>query len=192
LITVFNIQRALVIGILQLNKFAQLNNLIAKRDIENKGKQFLINHLFKKEIIILYDSNGKPYLKDNSQKISISHSYDKIAIIINDFEETGIDIELIRDKVLKIRRKFLSIKELENAEEDVEKLLIYWGAKESLYKIYGLKELDFIKNIKIKPFIKYQAGRIEGIITNSNFNRSFELNYLKIENYIMVYVLRKI
>jgi 4'-phosphopantetheinyl transferase len=43
-----------------------------------------------------------------SKHISISHSHDKLAIIVNEKEATGIDIELIRDKVLKIKHKFLS------------------------------------------------------------------------------------
>ena len=141
MISVFNIKDGLVIGLLKLDEFAKANNLSQKREIETKGKQYLINYLLNKEIEIRYDENGKPHLSNDSKHISITHSHDKIAIIINDDEKTGIDIELIRDKVLKIKHKFLSESELENAEDDPEKLLIYWGAKESLYKIYGLKEV---------------------------------------------------
>ena len=73
-----------------------------------------------------------------------------------------------------------------------EKLLIYWGAKESLYKIYGLKEVDFIKNLHIKPFIKHNLGTIIGTIDMLNFNQSFELNYLKMDDYMLVYALMQI
>ena len=192
MISVFNIKEGLVIGLLQLNKFAEVNNLNQKREIETKGKQYLINHLLNKEIEIQYDENGKPYLLNEYKHISITHSHDKIAIIINDFEKTGIDIELIRDKVLKIKHKFLAESELINAENDPEKLLIYWGAKESLYKIYGLKELDFIKNLYINAFIKNHSGTIVGNINMTNFNKSYELAYLKIEEYMLVYSLKEI
>ncbi len=192
MISVFNIKEGLVIGLLQLNEFAKANHLIQKREIETKGKQYLINYLLNKDIEIRYDENGKPHIFNDSKHISITHSHDKIAIIINDHEKTGIDIELIRDKVLKIKHKFLSESELENAEDDPEKLLIYWGAKESLYKIYGLKEVDFIKNLHIKPFIKHNLGTIIGTIDMFNFNHSFELNYLKMEDYMLVYSLRQI
>lgn len=192
MISVFNIKEGLVIGLLQLNKFAEVNNLNQKREIETKGKQYLINHLLNKEIEIQYDENGKPYLLNEYKHISITHSHDKIAIIINDFEKTGIDIELIRDKVLKIKHKFLAESELINAENDPEKLLIYWGAKESLYKIYGLKEVDFIKNLYINAFIKNHSGTIVGNINMTNFNKSYELAYLKIEEYMLVYSLKEI
>ncbi len=192
MISVFNIKEGLVIGLLQLNKFAEVNNLNQKREIETKGKQYLINHLLNKEIEIQYDENGKPYLLNEYKHISITHSHDKIAIIINDFEKTGIDIELIRDKILKIKHKFLAESELINAENDPEKLLIYWGAKESLYKIYGLKEVDFIKNLYINAFIKNHSGTIVGNINMTNFNKSYELAYLKIEEYMLVYSLKEI
>lgn len=181
-----------MIGLLKLNDFAEANLLCQKRDIETKGKQYLINNLLKKEVEISYDINGKPYLSNDLRHISITHSHDKIAIIINDEEETGIDIELIRDKVLKIKHKFLAENELLNAENDPEKLLIYWGAKESLYKIYGLKEVDFIKNLYIEPFIKNNSGTIVGNIKMPNFNKSFELTYFKIEEYMLVYALKEI
>lgn len=181
-----------MIGLLQLNEFAEANGLSQKREIETKGKQLLINHLLNTDIEIIYDENGKPHLLNDTRHISITHSRDKIAIIVNDYEKTGIDIEIIRDKVLKIKHKFLSESELENAENDPEKLLIYWGAKESLYKIYGLKEVDFIKNLHIKPFIKHNLGTIIGTIDLLNFNHSFELNYLKIDDYILVYSLMQI
>lgn len=181
-----------MIGILKLDEFANANLLSQKRDIETKGKQYLINELLDKVVIINYDINGKPHLSDDLRHISISHSHDKIAIIINNDEKTGIDIELIRDKVLKIKYKFLTESELINAENDPEKLLIYWGAKESLYKIYGLKEVDFIKNLYINPFIKNHSGTIVGNINMPNFNKSYELAYLKIEEYILVYSLKEI
>ena len=77
---------------------------------------------------------------------------DKLAIIINISENTGIDIELVRDKVLKIQHKFLNKKELLFAKDNVEKLITIWAAKEAMYKVYGLKELDFITNLFVEDF----------------------------------------
>ena len=147
MIRIFNIHEGLLIGLLNLNDFARANGLFSKREIETEGKHHLLNHLLNKDAEISYDINGKPHLVDDTRHISISHSHDKIAIIINTIEKTGIDIELIRDKVLKIKHKYLSESELKNAENDPEKLIIYWAAKETLYKIYGLKHVDFIKNL---------------------------------------------
>ncbi len=192
MIEVFNIKEDLIFGILDLKAFS-LNHLnVSKREIETLGKNFLLAHLTSETAQLIYDDKGKPHLADDSRHLSISHSHDRLVIIINDKEETGIDIELLREKVLKIKHKFLSSSELLDANDDVEKLLIYWAAKETLYKIYGLKEVDFIKHLAVNPFIKQTHGKLTGFINLSNFNASFELNYQLIDNYALVYALKKI
>jgi hypothetical protein len=115
-----------------------------------------------------------------------------LAVIVNEQESTGIDIELIRDKVLKIKHKFLTNEELLEANDDVEKLLIYWASKETLYKIYGLKEVDFIAHLFVKPFTKHNLGTIIGEINLPNFKESFELNYQILNDYVLVYASKKI
>ena len=192
MIEVFNIKKGLYFGLLDLDAFAQTNNLTAKREIETKGKDFLIKTLIDDDSIIIYDEKGKPHLTNDSRHISISHSHDKLAIIINENEVTGIDIELIRDKVLKIKHKFLTNSELEDTGDNVEKLLIYWAAKETLYKIYGLKEVDFIANLFVNPFTKHNLGTIIGTIHLPHFKETFELNYQLLDNYVLVYSLNKI
>jgi 4'-phosphopantetheinyl transferase len=189
---VFNIKQGLFFGLLNLEEFAMANNLTVKRDIETQGKNYLINQLLDKEAMIEYDEKGKPYLKDHTAHISVSHSHDKLAIIINENEATGIDIELIRDKVLRIKHKFLSDTELEDGGDHIEKLLIYWAAKETLYKIYGLKEVDFIEHLFIKPFTKHNLGTITGEINLPDFKETFDLNYQLLDNYVLVYALNKI
>jgi len=192
LIEVFNIKKGLYFGLLDLDAFAKTNNLTAKREIETKGKDFLIKTLIDDDSIIIYDEKGKPHLTNDSRHISISHSHDKLAIIINENEVTGIDIELIRDKVLKIKHKFLTNAELEDTGDNVEKLLVYWAAKETLYKIYGLKEVDFIANLFVNPFTKHNLGTIIGTIHLPDFKETFELNYQLLDNYVLVYSLNKI
>lgn len=192
MIEVFNIKEGSYFGILNLNLFAKTNHLNTKREIENQGKRYLLNNLLGEEIEIEYDAKGKPYLPKNNKHISISHSHNRLAIIINEKEPTGIDIELIREKVLKIKHKFLSVTEICDANDDVEKLLIYWAAKETLYKIYGLKEVDFIEHLFVKPFTKHNFGEIIGEIKLPNFNETFELHYQLLKDYVLVYALNKI
>ncbi len=189
---VFNIKKGLYFGLLDLKTFAVSNNLTAKRDIEAKGRDLLIKMLIDEDSVIIYDDKGKPHLTNDPRHISISHSHDKLTIIINEKEATGIDIELIRDKVLKIKHKFLTESELADADDNVEKLLIYWAAKETLYKIYGLKEVDFIANLFVNPFTKHNLGTIIGEIRLPGFKEKFELNYQLIDEYVLVYALTKI
>lgn len=191
MIEVFNIKQGLFLGILNLKTFAESKKLQNKREIETQGKLFLADYLLD-YCTIEYDDKGKPYLKNDTRHISLTHSHDKLALIVNEMEATGIDIELIRNKVLNIRHKFLSEKDLSEAGNDPEKLLIYWAAKETLYKIYGLKEVDFIKHLFIEPFVKNLSGTIIGHIHLENFHASYELNYKLIDNYVLVYALKKI
>ena len=188
----FKINQHAFIGILNLKDYAVRNNISSKRDLETQGKIYLLQQMFDDSIELVYDEKGKPHLNNDPHHISISHSHDQLAIIANKEEATGIDIELIRDKVLKIKHKYLTQSELLDANDDVEKLLIYWAAKETLYKIYGLKEVDFIAHLFVKPFIKHNLGTIIGIISMPDFMDSFELNYKIIDNYVLVYSLNRI
>ncbi len=192
MIEVFNINEDVFYGILDLNEFSNQHQLTNKRDIETSGKHYLVTKLLGDGVKTDYDDKGKPYLIGDQRHISVSHSHDKLAIIINNKEATGIDIELIRDKVLKIKHKYLCESELTDAENDVEKLLIYWAAKETLYKIYGLREVDFNVNLFVNPFTKYNLGTIIGHIRLTDFKEDFELHYQIIENYVLVYALKKI
>ena len=128
----------------------------------------------KSDLIIQYDVFGKPFLENSETKISISHSHNKVALIINK-EETGIDIELVKEKIERIQNKFMSDAELENlkAENKKEMLSVYWCAKESLYKLYGKKELHFKENILIDSFTYNKEGIISGRIVTENFNHNF-------------------
>lgn len=192
MVKVFNINEGLFYGLLNLKTFAEQENLSAKREIELKGREYLIKHLLHKDCQTNYDDKGKPHLVGDSRHISISHSHDMLAVIVNKQESTGIDIELKRDKVLKIKHKFLTNTELLDANDDVEKLLVYWAAKETLYKIYGLKEVDFIEHLFVKPFTKHNLGLIIGEINLPHFTESFHLNYQILDEYVLVYALNKI
>ena len=97
----------------------------------------------------------KPHLKDKNY-LSITHSFTFTAIIISEKKTCrNRHVEKQRDKIVKIAHKFTPIEEyntIANHEALVSKLTIVWGAKESLYKIYGKKKLQFIHHIDIEDF----------------------------------------
>ena len=102
-------------------------------------------------------------------------------------------IEKINPKIERIRSRFLSDQELgEKQEYSLEKLHVYWGAKEALYKFWGKKELSFKENIFIDPFEFEDAGTIKGRIKKGGYIKYFTLSYEKIQDYILVYVLEEI
>ncbi len=167
----------------------RLNSM--KSDLHQKG--FVsIRHLLKEvgyfDADIVYDEYGKPHLKDGNY-ISITHSFTFTGIIISKKKPVGIDIEKQRDKITKIAHKFTPIEEyktIANHDALVSKLTIFWGAKESLYKIYGKKKLLFLHHIFVQDFTLdncYTTGEIryDGIISKH------EIHYFEFEGFTCVY-----
>ncbi len=162
-----------------------------KSELHQKG--FLsIRHLLKEigytDSDLIYDSFGKPNLKDGKH-ISITHSFEFCAIIFSENKTVGIDIEKQRDKILRIAHKFTPLKEyhtIANHHALIGKLTIVWGAKESLYKIYGKKKLRFLHHIYIEDF-KFEDEKTSGEIRYQGNVFSYQIRFLEFEGFTCVY-----
>ena len=162
-----------------------------KSEIHQKG--FLsIRHLLKEvgltDADLHYDEFGKPKLS-NGRFISITHSFGFTGIIFSYESEVGIDIEKQREKILKIAHKFTPIEEyktIANVDALISKLTIVWGAKESLYKIYGKKKLLFLHHIYIEDF-KFADEKTTGDIRYNGEENSYEIQFLEFEGFTCVY-----
>lgn len=189
MITVNKINENITIGILDLDLFlTKRNQKLTKRETEKEGALFLLNYMLKSNITeINYTLKNKPYLKNRKEYISISHSNKKLAIIINTKENTGIDIEQIKEKVLRIKHKFLNKNELKFAGDDPEKLITYWASKETLFKVSSQQPLNFILNLFVDDF--YDTA-FTGLIIKNNFYKKHYLIKEKIDDYILVYILK--
>jgi phosphopantetheinyl transferase len=162
-----------------------------KSELHQRG--FLsVRHLLKEagysDSDLVYDEFGKPHLKDGKH-ISITHSFIFSGIIISDNLSVGIDIEKQREKILRIAPKFTPVKEyetLENHNDLVRKLTIVWGAKESLYKIYGKKKLLFLHHIYIEDF-KFDDKKTTGEIRYDGKISSYEVQFLEFDGFTCTY-----
>jgi phosphopantetheinyl transferase len=162
-----------------------------KSELHQRG--FLsVRHLLKEvgysDADLFYDEFGKPHLKDGKH-ISITHSFTFSGIIISDESPVGIDIEKQRDKILKIAHKFTPIQEyrtIANTEALISKLTIVWGAKESLYKIFGKKQLRFLENIYIDDF-KFADQKTSGRISFQGYTSSHQVHFLEFEGFTGVF-----
>ena len=137
---------------------------------------------------LYYDEFGKPHLKDGNF-ISITHSFTFSAIVISERSPVGIDIEMQRDKIVKIAHKFTPIEEyktIANYNALVSKLTIVWGAKESLYKIYGKKKLLFLHHIYIEDF-RFADEKTTGEIRYEGHASKHEVHFLEFEGFTCVY-----
>jgi phosphopantetheinyl transferase len=168
---------------------SRLNSM--KSELHQKG--FLsIRHLLKEvgytDADLIYDEFGKPHLKDG-KFISITHSFTFTAIIVSDDAPVGIDIEKQREKILKIAHKFTPFEEyktIANVDALISKLTIVWGAKESLYKIYGKKKLRFLHHIYIEDF-NFADEKTIGSIRFDGKEASYTIEFLEFEGFICVY-----
>ena len=159
-------------------------------------KAFLsIRHLLAKynytDADLIYDENGKPHLK-NGKFISITHSHNFTGIIISSAEHVGIDIEMRRDKILRIAHKFTPFEEyktLANTAAVVRKLTIVWGAKESLYKIYGHRGVSFLHHINVQDFKFDDHKTTAQIIFEGNLS-NYKIRFLEFEEFTCVYATR--
>lgn len=162
-----------------------------KSPIHKKG--FLsIRHLLQemgiRDADVAYDENGKPHLNDG-RFISITHSFEFTGIIVSTKSHVGIDIEKQREKILKIAHKFTPIEEyrtIANTDALIRKLIIVWGGKESLYKVYGKKEILFLRDIYIEDF-KFEDGKTTGEIRYKGGITAYDLHFLEFEGFTCVY-----
>ncbi|SNQ43575.1 4'-phosphopantetheinyl transferase family protein [Cellulophaga lytica] len=165
-----------------------------KSDMHRKG--FLsIRHLLKQagytDFDLRYDEVGKPHLKDGNF-ISITHSHHFTGIIVSKTDEVGVDIEMQRDKILKIAHKFTPIEEyktIANVSALTQKLTIVWGAKESLYKIYAQKGLSFLHHINVKDFT-FADEQTTAEILYQGASSFYKVVFLEFEGFTCVYALK--
>ena len=171
------------------NSTTRLNSM--KSQLHQRG--FLsIRHLLKEvgytDADLIYDEFGKPHLK-NGKFISITHSFTFTAIIVSDKFHVGIDIEKQREKILKIAHKFTPFEEyktIANVDALISKLTIVWGAKESLYKIYGKKKLLFLHHIYIEDF-RFADEKTTGEIRYNGENTAYNISFLEFEGFTCVF-----
>src|SRR5690606_23583447 len=140
---------------------------------------------------LFYDEAGKPHLKDG-RFISITHSNEFTGIIVSEVDEVGIDIELQREKILRIAHKYTPLEEYKtvaNTDALIRKLTIVWGAKESLFKIYAQQGLSFLHHIDITDF-SFSDTQTTGTIIYKGKTSHYDINFIEFEGYTCVYALK--
>lgn len=113
----------------------------------------LLNQAGLQDRDLYYNHLGKPFLQDG-RCISITHSHQRSAIIIAPYP-VGIDLELMRPKILRIAHKFShdpdqSLKE--SVLDQVAQYTYIWTAKESIYKMVSTPGLSFLHDIRLEAW----------------------------------------
>lgn len=145
----------------------------------------LANSLDIKYLGIKKDAFGKPYLVGSIWQMSLTHTSKYVAAVLHPSEAIGMDMEKPSETLKRIAYKFLSEAELAEADSDIEKLCIYWSAKEALYKLYGKRKVIFNENLFVFPFLKEQ-NKITGRLKINEIDKTYNIYVEKIDGYILV------
>jgi len=170
---------------------------VIEKMIENRKREWLSIRVLIKELLgeekeILYNSLGKPYLSDNSYYISISHTKGYAALILNKENEVAIDIERITPRIENIRERFVNEEEEKALSQTNEliHLLLYWSAKESLFKRLGVENVDFKTQLHISPFepVIEEWSSFDACETRTENQERFKIHYFVHEDYVLTYI----
>lgn len=142
------------------------------------------------------DENGKPYLVGFPYGISLTHSYEYAAVMLSKKNRCGIDLELVKDTVLRIKHKFLKEEELSFVDGHAltkEQLYACWCAKEAVYKLQGKRGVSFLKDMTILPFDYASQGTLLlELSVDNGVKEVYTVYYERFNDYMLGYVHEKL
>lgn len=131
------------------------------------------------------DEYGKPYMVGNNWQMSLTHSQQFIAVAMHPYKPIGIDLEKPSEKMWKILPRLFSQTEIERVGNNLDKLSIYWSAKEALYKLYGKRKVDFRENLLLQE----ENETLIGYIDMPDYKHKHEVWVEEIGNYFLTIAL---
>ncbi len=167
---------------------------LQRRPGPQKQKQFLaarmlLAHMLGERLPICYLPDGRPFIPGGSLQVSVSHSGNYVAVAVSTEKQVGVDIEVLpRKSLLKAKGYFLNDGEQQQltADDPVEKLHVYWSAKEALFKYAGNVQLNLRDHFSIESFRFSTRGRLRAGITGGPEARAVTLSYWLESDYILV------
>lgn len=164
-----------------------------KRKCEFLTVRLLLEKMMQKKKELYYSNSGKPFIEENIH-ITISHSSELAVILLTD-KQAGVDVENLQRNTDKVASRFLSNSELEHIDKTPDPAftrIVYWCAKEALYKCSSQPGIDFKKQLYIKPFLPaYGGGIFSGQLIKNNQLVNFTLHYLISNNNVIVYCIEE-
>jgi len=182
-------------GQVLLNDINMIRVKNMKSDLHQRGflsVRKLLQEAGYNDFDLYYDESGKPHLNDENF-ISITHSFHFSAIIISE-QKAGIDIEMQREKIIRIADKFVDSEfhflKPEKTQEYIRKLTVIWGVKESIFKIRNEKGISFKDHIQVNTF-KIDDKKTTAVLEFENVKQQFSIYFEEIENFTLVYAFEK-
>ncbi len=161
----------------------------ASRRVEWLSVRALINEMTGQDSRIIYNEFRKPFLKDSTAHISISHSRDLTAILLSKTRKVGIDLEHMSHQIITLADKFINHQEMVTVDPSLKSfhLYIHWCAKEALYKICDKQDINIKDSLTISPFIPREEGWLRGRVLNFHGVEDFRLRYRTMDGYAIAW-----
>ena len=135
--------------------------------------RLLVKELFGPEAEVAYHPTGRPYLKNSTTHISISHTKGFAAVAYHHEAPVGMDIEYLSSRVERIALRFTTRDEasyIDRHDESVRQMyhLINWSAKETLYKLFDSPSMAEFKEVfYIAPYALAECGTMNATVCNA-------------------------
>ncbi len=135
------------------------------------------------------DEHGKSQSMNGQGFVSLTHTLGFAGAIFHREQPVGIDMDLIREKILGIGFRFLDPQELDFLEKDPAHYTMAWSAKESIFKCQGKRGVSFRENILLEPFAPTDQV-IKGKIRGTDFaDHHYTVEVRRLENVILTYTI---
>lgn len=163
----------------EIERLEQFSHIKRKREFV--ATRILRSTIFGKRAIN-YSEIGAPFLSEK-EYISISHASNVVGIGFSEKHAVGLDLEPIREKVHRIKDKFLSSNEHETLNtSSTEELIKVWSAKEALYKLAKRKKIIFATELHLQ---KIDEINWKGTILNTNHKKEVFLNIITHKDFVI-------
>lgn len=127
---------------------------IAERECVNA----VLREVFGEGAALEHDVHGAPYLPEHTVNLSVSHGAGMAVVAVNPNSRIGVDVECVRDSLLRTAHKFLSDEEYPVYSVSPLSLLRAWTSKEAVFKAAGRPHLT-VADIVLPPAL--DAGAVK-------------------------------
>ncbi len=164
------------------------------RRLEWLASRWLLHQLtgMPQRIPLAKDAFSKPFFLEKPEfSCSLSHSQGIVAALLVEsaVQQTdiriGCDLQVLVSKMTRLAPKFINETEfafiqIRSAEHQYDMMHILWTAKEAMYKAYGLKALDFRRDMLLNNFSwDGHSAKTQGFVCKGNIELSFDLHIEK-------------
>ncbi|MDN3668276.1 4'-phosphopantetheinyl transferase superfamily protein [Echinicola jeungdonensis] len=122
------------------------------------------------------DEHGKSHPMDGYGNVSLSHTNGLAAAIFHKEMPVGIDLDYIKEKVVRLGPKFLDPQEIDFLDNDPILYTMAWSAKESIFKCQGRKGISLRQNILLFPF-----SHLDNVIKGKIYDTDFADHYYTVK-----------